>query len=68
MEIADLVLISKLDSFERECKILKHQIESTMHFSIPKLEGWQCPVHLISSHKGINIDLVWKEVQRFKST
>jgi len=39
-----------------------------MEFSIPKIDGWRCPVHMISSYTGLNIDLVWKESVKFKDT
>jgi putative protein kinase ArgK-like GTPase of G3E family len=47
---------------------MKHQIEGTMHMSRPKIEGWTCPVHMISSQTGHNMDLIWEDTTRFKDT
>lgn len=67
MEIADLVVVNKYDSeYVRSCRIVKHQILSGLHFSRQKVDGWNVPVELVSAHKEINVESIWKNAMKFK--
>ena len=67
MEIADCVIVNKYDSeFVKSWRIAKFQIQSALHLSRPKVDGWVVPVELVSAHSNINIDSIWDNAMKFK--
>ncbi len=68
MEMADMVVINKADGDNvRMSQLAKRQYENAMHIFPQSESGWSPVVSTASSINNIGIDVVWKEIQKFKS-
>ncbi|KAG5176470.1 ArgK protein, partial [Tribonema minus] len=66
IEAADLVVVNKADGeLEGPARLTAGDYSNAMHYNRPKLPFWHPPVLLCSARKGLGIDKMWEQVEKF---
>nr|MBN2278129.1 methylmalonyl Co-A mutase-associated GTPase MeaB [candidate division Zixibacteria bacterium] len=67
MEIADAVLINKVDGDNiKPARLAQTDYQRALHYLQPATRGWQTEAHLASSLTGYGIDDIWKVILKFR--
>ena len=67
LEIADMIVINKMDADPIKAKMAKRDYESALHIITPSSPNWTVPVQMISSLNNQGLDTVWDQINAHKT-